>query len=406
VAPRGKNEREVLLFVTQQGFGNSIGKKEAKKGTWRWRHTFSSTRSIIMGCAPSKKSDDQAKDEEIMTQQSKQKKKQEQVLKLLLLGTGDSGKTTIFRQMRILYGEGYSEELRATMRMAVHNNLVGGAQAIIRAANDGIAGSPLTGEAKALGEKLLEVEENTELTEEIASAITFLSKDANFQATWDDRSDYQVLDGWEDFAKQVHKFPEWGGPAWIPSIRDAIRARVRTSGIVEEKFSIDGINFTLLDVGGQRNERRKWIHCFEGVTAVIFVAAISEYDQMLFEARDKNRLQEAIELFDSIANSEWFVRTNLVLFLNKSDIFRYKLCEKKIPINKSGLFPDAPKGFDYQEGADWMKSKFLAQKKDARKSVFTHITCATDTHNIQVVFDACKDCILRDSLEQLGLMVQ
>ena len=35
-----------------------------------------------------------------------------------------------------------------------------------------------------------------------------------------------------------------------------------------------------LDVGGQRNERRKWIHCFEGVTALIFVTAISEYDQV------------------------------------------------------------------------------------------------------------------------------
>jgi hypothetical protein len=32
--------------------------------------------------------------------------------------------------------------------------------------------------------------------------------------------------------------------------------------------------------GGQRNERRKWIHCFENVTAVIFVAALSEYDQV------------------------------------------------------------------------------------------------------------------------------
>jgi hypothetical protein len=47
-----------------------------------------------------------------------------------------------------------------------------------------------------------------------------------------------------------------------------------------------------LDVGGQRNERRKWIHCFEGVTAVMFVAAISEYDQMLYEDEKENRVHE------------------------------------------------------------------------------------------------------------------
>ena len=41
--------------------------------------------------------------------------------------------------------------------------------------------------------------------------------------------------------------------------------------------------FRLCDVGGQRTERRKWIHCFDDVTAIIFVAALNEYDMMLEE---------------------------------------------------------------------------------------------------------------------------
>jgi hypothetical protein len=49
--------------------------------------------------------------------------------------------------------------------------------------------------------------------------------------------------------------------------------------------------FKVVDVGGQRAERRKWMHCFDNVTALIFTAAISEYDQMLFEDRNKNRLE-------------------------------------------------------------------------------------------------------------------
>ncbi len=55
-------------------------------------------------------------------------------------------------------------------------------------------------------------------------------------------------------------------------------------------------------MGGQRNERRKWIHCFDDVTAVIFVAAISEYDQVLYEDPTQNRLMEALNLFDEICN--------------------------------------------------------------------------------------------------------
>ena len=59
----------------------------------------------------------------------------------------------------------------------------------------------------------------------------------------------------------------------------------------------------MVDVGGQRNERKKWIHCFEDVTAVIFLAALSAYDQVLMEKENVNRLNEAIALFEHIVNS-------------------------------------------------------------------------------------------------------
>lgn len=55
------------------------------------------------------------------------------------------------------------------------------------------------------------------------------------------------------------------------------------------RYEIDGSTFEMYDVGGQRNERKKWIHCFDNVTAVIFVAALSEYDQCLFEDASTNR---------------------------------------------------------------------------------------------------------------------
>lgn len=46
-------------------------------------------------------------------------------------------------------------------------------------------------------------------------------------------------------------------------------------------------NFRMVDVGGQRSERRKWIHCFENVTSIIFLVALSEYDQILFESENE-----------------------------------------------------------------------------------------------------------------------
>lgn len=61
------------------------------------------------------------------------------------------------------------------------------------------------------------------------------------------------------------------------------RTRVKTTGIVEVHFTFKNLNFKLFDVGGQRSERKKWIHCFEDVTAIIFCVAMSEYDQVLHE---------------------------------------------------------------------------------------------------------------------------
>jgi hypothetical protein len=78
--------------------------------------------------------------------------------------------------------------------------------------------------------------------------------------------------------------------AYVPSRDDVLHTRLRTIGIREERYIIDGSVFEMYDVGGQRNERKKWIHVFDGVNAVIFVAALSEYDQWLVEDQKVNRM--------------------------------------------------------------------------------------------------------------------
>lgn len=81
----------------------------------------------------------------------------------------------------------------------------------------------------------------------------------------------------------------------------------------------------MLDVGGQRSERRKWIHCFDSVTAVMFCVALSEYDQVLREDATQNRMKESLLLFDEVSNSHWFKNTSFILFLNKTDLFKEKI---------------------------------------------------------------------------------
>jgi len=175
---------------------------------------------------------------------------------------------------------------------------------------------------------------------------------------------------------------------------------VRTTGIVENSFEIDGNQFRMFDVGGQRNERKKWIHCFENVTAVLFVAAISAYDQVLYEDEKTNRMVEALNLFEEICNSRWFRDTAIILFLNKRDIFAEK-CSK---VSLKVCFPDYEYDDSVEAGIEFVTRKFESRNRHTDKQVYTHITCATDTDNISKVFNAVKDIIIRKSLNEAGLV--
>lgn len=345
---------------------------------------------------------------------NKDKAFDEALIKLLLLGAGESGKSTIFKQMRILYGEGFGEEQRQQTAPVIISNLIGGTRTILENC-DRLDCSLSSPESQAAAKLVNEQVDDTLMDDGCAAAIKTLWEDENFQKTYDKRREYQLFDCYSDFAKSISKkYPKWGGADWCPEVDDVMKCRVRTSGIVEEKYQIDGVDFRMYDVGGQRNERKKWIHCFDGVTAIIFVGAISEYDQVLYEDKTQNRLVEAVELFEEICNSRWFMETSIILFLNKKDLFETKFIEKRIPLNTTGLpMFETWEPVDWStteteaavaKAHNWIINQFLDRRKNQEKEVYHHITCATDTKNVETVFNACKDIILRANLKGSGFM--
>lgn len=85
----------------------------------------------------------------------------------------------------------------------------------------------------------------------------------------------------------------------------------------------------MFDVGGQRDERRKWIQCFNDVTAIIFVTACSSYNMVLREDPTQNRLRESLELFKSIWNNRYihmFLLFGLKLILFIFQMVTYNIC--------------------------------------------------------------------------------
>ena len=95
----------------------------------------------------------------------------------------------------------------------------------------------------------------------------------------DVRSSCYVLIGFSYYANIDRLF----APNYLPNDQDVLRSRLRTTGITETLFDLGNLTYHMFDVGGQRSERKKWVHCFEGVHCLLFVAALSGYDQCLVE---------------------------------------------------------------------------------------------------------------------------
>ena len=72
---------------------------------------------------------------------------------------------------------------------------------------------------------------------------------------------------------------------YLPHNQDILCSRLQTTGISESNFKLNQLTYRMFDVGGQRSERKKWIHVFDNVHAVLFLAAISGFDVALIEDR-------------------------------------------------------------------------------------------------------------------------
>eukprot|EP01127_Copromyxa_protea_P021108 TRINITY_DN716_c0_g1_i1.p1 TRINITY_DN716_c0_g1~~TRINITY_DN716_c0_g1_i1.p1 ORF type:complete len:281 (-),score=46.89 TRINITY_DN716_c0_g1_i1:32-874(-) len=237
------------------------------------------------------------------------------------------------------------------------------------------------------------LENETELTPENAKNIAILWSLPCFkqlQSTKFDGYEY-FLDKAESLAKDDYK----------PSRDDILRTRIKTSGVqfFEINNANSGTNWMFIDVSGQRSERRKWIHAFEGVKAVIYLSSLASYDMMLEENDKINRMDDDLTLFESVSSIQYL--PNLwIFFQNKSDLFREKI--KVSPISKH--FPDIDKSkeTDFDYATQFFRQKF--EKLFHRGPITFHTTCALDTKSLQKIYETIQIEILNTTLRDSGLM--
>eukprot|EP01156_Anaeramoeba_ignava_P011410 Anaeramoba_ignava/a483178_47.p2 GENE.a483178_47~~a483178_47.p2 ORF type:complete len:247 (-),score=66.34 a483178_47:381-1121(-) len=242
----------------------------------------------------------------------------------------------------------------------------------------------------------------TKWSTEIGQWIQALWKDPGIQKTFENKQCQNLLiDSAKYFFDNIERISSQN---YVPNNQDILRARKVTVAAEETKFNINGFRFSMIDVGGQRTARRKWIHYFYNVTSVIFCASLAAYEQKLREDETVNRMHEALSLFHEICSSVWFSGSSMILFLNKKDLFKKQI--KKTDLRSCFSDYDGQPN-NYNEAYRFIKNKFVQAsglQGNRTRKLYVFRTCAVNTKNIDNVFRSVSDTIMRNLVKDIQLV--
>ncbi|XP_033998359.1 LOW QUALITY PROTEIN: guanine nucleotide-binding protein G(o) subunit alpha-like [Trematomus bernacchii] len=325
------------------------------------------------------------------------------VVKILMLGAAESGKSTLIKQIKIIHSHGFSKQELMSFKAAVLDNLLTSMQFVLRGMGMlriNLANKKNKMHARSILSCSQCLGDDDELLPFVAHAICALWADQGVRAAAARGYEFELNDSALYFFENLSRIIS---PKYVPMETDVLRVRVRTSGIIETQFQLHDVIFRLYDVGGQRSERRKWLSCFDCIQVVLFVVALSSYDMTQTEDPSENRLQESLELFTSICTNIVFGSTSLILFMNKTDLFRDKILRSGRHLR---CYLSSYKGADgdVDAAAHHITAMFSSCNSSTDKPVYHHYTTATDTSNVQVVFHMVIDQVMKANLADVQML--
>ncbi|KAJ3306053.1 Guanine nucleotide-binding protein G(o) subunit alpha [Kappamyces sp. JEL0829] len=328
--------------------------------------------------------------ETYLAQERKEWTKSQKEPRLLLLGTSDSGKSTLLKQMKILHAKGFSEQEKKLSAQAIRAGILSSIRKIFGKVPNK---SPefLEVVLRAHSQKYASVAdiEDTDPSNyvELAPLCAELWAEECVKQTFQQLPQNLVPDTIEHFLDSIQRI---AADSYEPTDEDVLKLRTVTQNISETIFSIQGKNFHFFDVSGLKYHRKYWLPYFENVTSILFVVALSSYNQLMMEEGNTNRMTDALFVWKQIVNHPTLSRPSIILFLNKMDLF-----EKRVKVTGiKEFFPDydgttrrltTGKPNSVSGGLTYFDAKFKALVDNKEKMILTHCTCATDTKAMQFI---------------------
>ncbi|EFP05740.1 CRE-GPA-10 protein [Caenorhabditis remanei] len=318
---------------------------------------------------------------------------------VLLIGPGESGKSTVMKQIRAMSGTYTKSELQER-KILILRNLFEFSEMLLDYSREHyfeITEEEIKKYIVMCEELKLSVIQDGQMKPELADTLKTFWNHKAIQEAYGNRNKFHLTDSAGYFFENIDRIKM---PGFEPNNQDIVHIRVPTSGVVTADVILKNIKLCVADCGGQRSERKKWYHYFDDSHAVLFVAAISEFDQRLVEDPDVNRMKEAITLFWSVFNGKFFQKSAVILFLNKIDIFR----EKVKTVQIKDFFPKFEGPNTVEEGSKFFRRQFREGiHASFRKRMYCHETCAI-SDQVQIIINTVIDTVVQENLKDTGMI--
>jgi len=240
--------------------------------------------------------------------------------KVLLLGAGESGKSTFSKQLRLIHKQSISDREKEASVVALRYNVLDCMFTLLEAMEH--MEVEISNPALISAANSVKSQRDGKLSQSLARDVQNLWKDKSVQIVWAQRHKFYHLDTSPFYFNEAHRFAD---PNYEITEEDLIMSRMITTGVKVATLPDPPFEFNVVDVGGQRNERKKWIHIFDDVKAIVFVVNLAGYNQVMFEDATKNRMKESLELFEQVVSNPLFQNVHIFLLLNKKDVFEAEI---------------------------------------------------------------------------------
>lgn len=307
--------------------------------------------------------------------------------KLLILGTGESGKSTVVKQLMFLANKKLNQRQIDTYVKGLRFNVIESMYLYLSKIKDLNLIVPLNLELdiETVTQKYSKFDTNSDST--FGAVIKRLYESDLFSSIKSEKHQFWNLETSDFYFKNASRI---FGDGYLPTDEDIILCRKKTLGISLIKIKCDPLCWTIVDIGGQKSERRKWITQFDNVAVIIYIVNLVDFNGIAYDT-EMNKMSETLEVFQETLRNPCFEKTPLYLIFNKKDLFDNLINNDSGNFKKS--FPRYSGKMEFEQCFEYLLSQF--QDRIPYKKFKHLIITATIRQDVKEMFKIVQADMLK-----------